>query len=88
MIKKDYYKEYSELRIVYKGLLKGNIELSDENKMLKEEIERLNNIINELEKYTDGRIEYCYESGCYEDIFDVYNEYDMKIKELKGSDKE
>lgn len=53
MIKKDYYKEYSELRIIYKGLLKGNIELSDENKILKEEIERLKQEIEILDKGED-----------------------------------
>ena len=54
----------------------------------KEEIERLNNIINEIEKYINGRIEYCYNNGTYQDVFDVYNEIDMKLQELKGVDKE
>lgn len=47
------------------------------------EIERLNNIIEELEKYINGRIEYCYNNGTYQDVFDVYNEIDMKLQELK-----
>ena len=55
---------------------------------MKKEIERLNNIINELEKYINGRIEYCYNNETYQDVFNVYNDFDMKLQELKGSDKE
>ena len=47
------------------------------------EIERLNNIIEELEKYINKRIEYCYNNGTYEDVFDVYNEIAMKLLELQ-----
>lgn len=56
-----------------------------ENRLFKEN-KRLNNIINELEKYINGRIEYCYDNGTYQDVFDVYNEIDMKLQELKGSE--
>ena len=55
----------------------------EEVKELVEENERLNNIIEELEKYINGRIEYCYNNGTYQDVFDVYNEIDMKLRELK-----
>jgi len=64
-------------------------DLYDENVKLKEEIERLNNIINELEKY-------CKEMAHIEeneliamnDFEEVYIDVLEKIKELKGSDKE
>ena len=53
-----------------------------------EEIERLNNIINELEKFTNERIQKCYDEGCYIEEFNIYCEYDSNIKELKGSNNE
>ena len=80
----------------HKHLVTANKEIERLKSRLKEyqeyveinhkEIERLNNIINELEKYINGRIEYCYNNGTYQDVFDVYNEFDMKLQELKGSD--
>jgi hypothetical protein len=60
------------------------------NKMLEQEIERLNNIISELEKFVKNCNEYnskcnstIYEARAFEDSVILY-----KIKELKGSDKE
>ena len=70
------------------NLKEENDRLEDINEELMEERNRLNNIINELEKYINGRIEYCYNNGTYQDVFDVYNEIDIKLQELKGSDKE
>ena len=79
---KEYY---NKLWLENKELIQENIdklnkkrfalemELIDKNK----EIERLNNIINELEKYLNERSEYT--------NFGVILD---KIKELKGSDKE
>ena len=51
------------------------------------EIERLNNILNELEKFTNARIQKCYDEGCYIEEFNIYCEYDSKIKELRGDNK-
>ena len=64
------------------------MELTADNMVKDKEIERLNNIINELEKFTNARIQKCYDEGCYIEEFNIYCEYDSKIKELKGSDKE
>ena len=49
-------------------------------KKQKDEIERLNNIINELEKYLNEQVERSY-SNDYDNVLD-------KLDELKGSDKE
>jgi len=56
----------------------------------KDEIERLNNILNELEKFVEKCNEYnskcnstIYEARAFEDRLILY-----KIKELKGEDKE
>lgn len=66
-------------------------------KKANEEIERLNTeldktrlselhkeyVINELEKYVRKRIELCYEVGCTQEEFDIWNNIEMKICELK-----
>jgi peptidoglycan hydrolase CwlO-like protein len=60
-----------------------NAELEAQGKLIKElckEIERLNNIINELEKYLIEQVEKSY-SNDYDNVLD-------KLDELKGSDKE
>lgn len=56
----------------------------DNKKYLNKEIERLNNIINELEKYINE--EYIYDELGMK-IFDASKLQD-KLQELKGSDKE
>ena len=62
------------------------LELEERDK----EIERLNNIINELEKYIEES--YKYNSKCLSTIFEARAFEDNKIldklQELKGSDKE
>ena len=65
-------------------LLRENGLLYGENKELKQEIERLNNIINELEKYINE--EYIYDELGMK-IFDASTLQD-KLQELIGSDKE
>lgn len=72
------------MKLTWKNLINANVELVDENKMLKEDIERLNNIINELEKYINE--EYIYDELGMK-IFDA-SELQDKLQELKGSDKE
>lgn len=70
------------------SLINANIKLVDENKGLKKEIERLNNIINELEKWLEDV-----------DIFQMnfiknkkhitpYKAVLDKLQEIKGVDKE
>lgn len=52
----------------------------DEEQELIDEIERLNNIINEFEKWLNAK---------YEEMYDIwYIKVLNKLKELKGSDKE
>jgi uncharacterized protein YlxW (UPF0749 family) len=73
-----------KLRKKYNNLLKEQIKL-------KQEIERLNNIINELEIHLKILLESCYQ---LEDEYDLnmkietIEEISQKLQELKGSDKE
>ena len=54
--------------------LNAEYERNKKEREMKEEIERLNNIINEIEKYCDELI--------------IYKAVVTKIRELKGVDKE
>ena len=64
--------------------------LSDDINIVLEETKRLNNIINELEKYVEES--YKYNSKCLSTIFEARafedNKILEKLQELKGSDKE
>lgn len=51
MTNRELETRYMQMKLTWKNLINANVELVDENKMLKEDIERLNNIINELEEY-------------------------------------
>ena len=62
------------------NLREENDRLEDINEELMEERNRLNNIINELEKYLIEQVEKSY-SNDYDNVLD-------KLDELKGSDKE
>ena len=53
-----------------------------------EEIERLNNIINELEKWLEERLDKLDINGYDDDVFNGIEIALQKLKELKGSDKE
>jgi len=58
---------------------------------LDKEIERLNNIINELEKYLEEIKDRVIMYGIDDDTYkttNLYRDIKNKIKELKGSDKE
>ena len=68
-------------QLKYAMMLKEfNSELMELNIKYSEEIERLNNIINELEKYLKEQKEIW--------VNDVFDEVFNKLQELKGSDKE
>ena len=68
---------------INKNLIEANTRLLDENKWLKEDNLRLNNIINELENYFN-KIK---DTRTLEER--MIAKYTLKyIKELKGSDKE
>lgn len=71
-------KEIERLKEDNEYLNKVNIELSTEKN-------RLNNIINELEKYI-GAEWYCFDNESVE--FEVAKDILNKLQELKGSDKE
>ena len=64
--------------------------LSDDINIVLKETKRLNNIINELEKYVEES--YKYNSKCLSTIFEARafedNKILEKLQELKGSDKE
>ena len=56
------------------------------NKMLEQEIERLNNIINELEKYLNEQVDYMTHHSIERMVaFDCCRH---RLQELKGSEKE
>lgn len=81
MKNKEIEMRYSQMKSSWNHIVNANIELVDDNKMLKEENERLNNIINELEKYLKGYSNDL-EFRCYANMF-----LD-KLQELKGEGKE
>ncbi len=58
---------------------------NERNEQLKE-IERLNNIINELEGYIKQKMEKCYEEGTTIGGFNNIWDIDKKLKELKGEE--
>ena len=79
---KEFMKSYKDGGMVYLDSYEKD-EIIEEMKRQKEEIERLNNIINELEKWLKEEMK--------DKITDIYVEYQFilnKIKKLKGSDKE
>lgn len=64
----------------------------EDNRKLEQEIERLNNVINELENWLMSSLtneEFCYLAENYKDRcrYDVYNEVLDKLKKLKESEK-
>ena len=76
------------MKQTWKTLVDANVTLVDENKDLKEEIERLNNIINEYDKYAlaIAKIRDLHYSLLNDKNFRIsINEI---LEELKGSDKE
>lgn len=69
----------------YKRILEENMRLIPENHKLKEEIERLNNIIKELWEYLEEKSNHCTLDD--DDLLDV-REKMKELLELKGEDKE
>lgn len=86
-MKKEYTGEASLKEQYGKNLLLSKKYLIEEQN---KEIERLNNIINELEKYFEERVSKSVLKGCsYEQTYitgkwDAYNNSLNKIQELKG----
>ena len=75
--------------IVSKGIDKSALLFTDEEQELLKEVERLNNIINELEKWLVEWREMLDCPDFYEEgIIDCINDTLTKLQELKGSDKE
>lgn len=84
-------------RISYGDLLKLSIEQNTQLFVKEKEIERLNNIINNLEEYSETEIKYWEKEYKFSDHYDKANILGYitalknilnKIKELKGVDKE
>ena len=68
-----------DYKIAYENVMEAN-------KMLEQEIERLNNIINELEKYLNEQVDYMAHHSIERMVaFDCCRH---RLQELKGSDKE
>lgn len=89
--------------IVSKGIDKSALLFTDEEQELLEEVERLNNIINELKKWLRSEIKrieelqnpakskikpYGEEYNNYTLIIGAYDNVLYKLQELKGDDKE
>ena len=69
-------------------LTKQNKALNEMYELTKKEYIRLNNIINELEKYLIERIEYNQGSELQDYLENPYSTIYSVLQELKGSDKE
>ena len=89
----EYDKE--TLRDMVLDLQKENCNLHNSNELLENAIhtlqdknERLNNIINELEKWLEERLEKFDISGYDDDVFNGIELALDKLQELKGSNKE
>ena len=85
------YSDSEDLCIFHEQI--NPFDLYYENKEKEKEIERLNNIINELEKWCLSWKEndkFCYLSSNDKDKcrYDIWGEVLDKLKELKGADKE
>ena len=87
LMKDSELKELIELIDIEK---EHNNYLIDENWNQRKEIERLNNIINELEKYLENRNSFFKEMsrdyGTHHDLLDENENILDKLKELKESD--
>lgn len=89
-LSKEYPVPYKRTRDMseseYMKLVDRNTDLLDENKTLKEEIERLNNIINESNKMIDKIIEEVYKpvDKEWDNILCIIEDYKLKLQELKG----
>ena len=70
--------------LLKRQVIEDNRTLKAENKKLKEEIERLNNIINEVRKW----LEEDYKETINNEICDYPRYYLDKFEEIVGSDKE
>ena len=81
--------EYDRLKAEYERIYNENCKLREQHNIndvsLLDENNRLNNIINELEKYISSEY-YCFDNESIE--FEIAKNILDKLKELKDSDKE
>ena len=83
MTNRELETRYMHIKQTWKTLVDANVNLVDENKEIKEEIERLNNNWNELEKFIcDLEIECNIDNSMWGVAVIIHN----KLKELEGSD--
>ena len=82
MNRTEYIGKLNALYVGEKNCLEELITIYDEKD---KEIERLNNIINELKRYI-GNEYYCFDNESLE--FKIAKDILNKLQELKGSDKE
>lgn len=89
MTNRELETRYIQMKLTWKNLVNANVELIDENKRLKEDIERLNNIIKKLERLVDDYAWNSYYFKCGNRYLksEILNDI-REIIELKGSDKE
>ena len=85
MNKTEYIGKLNALYVGDKNCLEELITAYDEKD---KEIERLNNIINELEKWLEERLEKLDINGYDDDVFNGIELALYKLQELKGSEKE
>ena len=83
MNKTEYIGKLNALYVGEKNCLEELITIYDEKD---KEIERLNNIINELEKWLEERLDKLDINGYDDDVFNGIELALHKLQELKGSD--
>lgn len=74
--------KYTEMKLTYKNLVNANVDLVDENKMLKEDVEILNKALLDIKEY----LEKCIDELGNKDIED--ETVLSIINKALGSDKE
>lgn len=91
MTNRELETRYMHMKQTWKTLVDANVSLVDENKDLKEEIERLNNRLktsNDTCNYLRNTIDKAIEYMDRRDLEWGSDEHDKMIDILKGSDKE
>lgn len=93
MTNRELETRYMHMKQTWKTLVDANVNLVDENKDLKEEIERLNNIIEDFEEELEREVNIKEENTdlehiTYIDINSTLKSVLNRFRELKGVDKE
>ena len=80
MTNRELETRYMQMKLTWKNLINANVSLVDENKDLKEEIERLNNIINEALGIANERFNYYHHTNKKEILEDWENIFNVLLR--------